>query len=269
MADVDPSIQQPIEPIDRWTDLAERALAPVLARNGSDVLRLELVLPPLEGVVAAHDLAEFRACAPSTATALTALLADPRYRHFVKSVVDATRCVPEPLVRPMLVAAASTLNPSTNQDFVLPCIETAGRRLVVTTLVEIAMTGSDWLKAGATNALYWAWMPGYGLGWSFDVGAADDGTWPSSLLTEPVEDVRMAFEDWALREFIDNVDVDVRRSLLRHIVAAGRREPVLFAQAVAIARTHADTYIRQRLATELGESRLLPCLRERPAPDLG
>jgi hypothetical protein len=257
---VDPPIQRPIEPIDRWTDLAERALAPVIARVCGDVYRLELTWPSIDGIVDAQALAEFRECAPPTAAALTALLADPRYRHVVKRVVEATRCVPEPLVRPMLIAAASTLNPSANQEFVLPCIEIAGRRLVVTTLVEIAMTGSDWLKAGATNALYWAWMPGEGVGWSFTIETLDDGTWPSSLLTEPVEDVRMAFEDWALREFIDNVDVDVRRSVIRHIVAAGRRDPVLFARAVANARSSADTYIQQRIALELGESRLIPCL---------
>ena len=250
--------------LEKWTDLAARALAPVLASCGSDVLRLELAMPPLQGVVDANDLVEFRSCAPPTAAALTALLADPRYRHFVKSVVDTTRCVPDPLVRPMLVAAASTVNPSMNQFFVLPCIESAGRRLVVTTLVEIAMTGADWLKAGATNALYWAWMPGEGLGWSYAVD-----TIPSALLTEPVDDVRMAFEDWALREFIDNVDVDVRRTMLRHVVAAGKREPALFAKAIAIARNHEDAYMRQRLAAELGESRLIPCVRERSAPDVG
>jgi hypothetical protein len=254
-----PSLRRPLEPIDRWTELAERALAPVVARVGADVIRLELVLPPLEGIVDAHAVAEFRECAPPTATALTALLADPRYRHFVKSLVSATRCVPEPLVRPMLVAAAFTLNPSTNQDFVLPCIETSGRRRVVTTLVDIAMTGSDWLKSGATNALYWAWMPGQ-VGWSHG-----DGTDPPSQLLEPVEDVRMAFEDWALREFIDNVDVEVRRSLLRHIVAAGRRAPGLSARAIAIARTHPDAYIRQRIAIDLGESGRIPCMPHRPA----
>lgn len=64
MADVDPSIQQPIEPIDRWTDLAERALAPVVAKFGSDVIGLEILLTPLEGIVDAHDFAEFCECAP-------------------------------------------------------------------------------------------------------------------------------------------------------------------------------------------------------------
>ena len=260
MTHLDPSVR-PIEPIDRWTELAERALAPVVAKFGAHVLSLENLLTPLEGIVDAHDLAEFRDCPPATAAALTALLADPRYRHVVKSLVSATRWVPEPLVRPMLVAAASTLNPSANQDFVVPCIETAGRRRVVTTLVDIAMTGSDWLKSGATNALYWAWSPGEGVGWSYG-----DGTDPPSQLIEPVEDVRMAFEDWALREFIDNVAVDVRRGLVHHIVSAAEREPVLSGQAIAIARTHPDAYIRQRIAIELGESRLIPCMPHRPAP---
>ncbi len=76
----------------------------------------------------------------------------------------------------------------------------------------------------------------------------------------------MAFEDWALREFIDNDDVDVRRAVLRHVVAAGKREPELSSRAIAIARTHPDAYIRQRIASDLGESHLLPCLPSRAEP---
>ncbi len=148
--------------IDRWTELAERALETKVVRVGQRVQTLELVRPSLEGIVDPHDLAEFCACTPETASALAALLADRRYRRVVQRVVEATRCVPEPLLRPMLAAAADTLCPSANQDFVLPCIDTLGRRRVVTTLVEIAMTGSDSLKAGATCALYWAWSPGVG-----------------------------------------------------------------------------------------------------------
>lgn len=246
-----------MESIDRWVELADRALALRVARFGA-IINVDTVRTSLEGIAEARDLADFCDCAPPTAAALTALLADPLYRHVVKELASTTGFVPDPLVRPMLLAAASTLCPSSNQDFVIPCIETAGRRRVVTTLVDIAMTGSNWLKSGATNALYWAWSPGEYL------GSYGDGTNPRSQLIEPVGDVRMAFEDWALREFIDNEDVDVRCSLLRHIVAAGKREPVLFLRAIAIARTHPDTYIQARIAVELGESQLLPCLPHRP-----
>jgi hypothetical protein len=76
-------------------------------------------------------------CAPDRG-GLTTLLADARYRHAVNSLVIAARCVPEPLLRPMLVAAAQTLKPSAGSDFVVACTVTFGRRRVVTTLVDIA-----------------------------------------------------------------------------------------------------------------------------------
>ena len=244
--------------MDRWTAIGDRVLAPVVARLGTDSRLLEFVTPQVDGIVDAGDLADVCRCAPPTAAALSALLADARYRHVVKGLVIAARSVPEPLLRPMLVAAARTLNPSCNQDFVFPCTLTFGRRRVVTTLLDIALTGSNSLKAGAVNALYWAWAPRQVLRWR----PADPAPAPGPP-DEPVEDLRQAFLTWAVREFIENTDVDVRRVLVPHVVSARDREPVLAERAVAIAKNHTDAYIRQRVASDLGESQLIPCLPNR------
>ena len=245
--------------MDRWMTLADRVLAPVVARSarlglGADPCFLEFVVPQVEGIVGARDLTEVCRCAPPTSTALTALLADAHYRHVVKSLVIAARCVPEPLLRPMLVAAAQTLNPSCNRDFVAPCTLTFGRRRVVETLIDIATHGSNSLKAGTANALYWGWMPRERASWP-----GVDEVLPPGPPDEPVEDLRAAFLSWAVRELLDNIDIDVRRALVYYLVPARGHEPVLAERAIAIARAHEDAYIRQRLAADLGESRLAPC----------
>jgi hypothetical protein len=214
----------------------------------------------VDGIVDPRDLAELRRCAPPAATALTALLADARLRHAVKCLVIGARCVPEPLMRPMLVAAAQTLNPSANSHFVIPCGLTFGRRRVVTTLLDIAVTESDSLKVGAVNALYWAWAPREMLFWPCTNAPAAPG--PPD---DPIEDLRATFLAWAVREFIENGTLDVRRALVSYIVSAGAQEPVLTERAMAIARAHEDKYIRQRIASDAGESRLVPCMPSRAA----
>lgn len=246
--------------MDRWADLADRLLAPVIARFGDNPLVLEQLVVPVDGIVEATDVAALCRCAPSTAAALTTLLDDARSRHAVKSLVVAARCVPEPLLRPMLLAAAQTLNLSFNRDFVQPCTVAFGRRRVVATLLDIAVHGSNPIKAGAVNALYWAWQTCESVS---GADARDAG--PAGQPDEPIEDLREEFLTWAVREFVANDDIEVRRSLASTLAPARSYEPGLADRAIAIGRAHDDHYIRQRVAVDCGEARLTPCLPKRAA----
>lgn len=234
--------------MDRWTTLAERLLAPAIARFGSDALVLECVELPAAGVVEATDLEELCRCTRATTQTLTKLLDDPRQRHAVHSLIVAARCVPDPLLRPMLLAAAQTLNPSTNRKFVEPCTLAFGRRRVVTTLIGIAANEPGGVKAGAVNALYWAWQARESLSWP---GA--EATLAPFPPDEPVEDLYARFVAWAVREFMVNGDLDVRRALVSTLIPARRYEPELAARAIATARADSDPYVRQRIAADLGE----------------
>lgn len=246
--------------MERWTALADRLLAPASARFGDDAHLLEYAVLSAVGVVDATDLVALCRCTPATAKVLTRLLLDPRRRHAVHCLVVAARCVPEPLLRPMLLAAAQTVNPSLNRKFVQPCTVAFGRRRVVTTLLSIATDQPPSNRAGAVNALYWAWAPRESVSWTDATAAVAPG--PPD---EPVADLRAAFLTWAAREFVENSNLDVQRALVSSLVYARRHEPALAELAIAAGRAHADPYIRQRLAADLGESRLIPCLPTRSA----
>lgn len=221
---------------------------------------LECLELPAAGVVDATDIAELCRCTAATTQTLTKLLDDPRRRRAVHSLVVAARCVPGPLLRPMLLAAAQTINPSTNRKFVEPCILAFGRRRVVTTLLSNAANESSGVRAGAVNALYWAWAARQGLSWPGAEAAL--APFPPD---EPVEDLRAECLTWAVRECVVNGDLDVRRALVSTLIPARRYEPELAERAIATARADSDPYVRQRIAVDRWESRLIPCVPGRSA----
>lgn len=234
----------------RWLELSAQ-LFPVAEYD--DPEDLEAVIG-VEVPFAPGDLASFRACDASTERDLTELLAHRRHRHMVKLLVFASECVPEPLLRPLLLAGVHTRNPSYNKHFVFPCVLVHGRRRVVAELVDIAARGGDTEKAGVGGALYWAvprahaYWPHHRR-WQPYEGPPD----------EPVADLLAGFSVWAVRELLGNEDLDVRRALVHHIIAVRDDHPALAQAALAVVRAHPDAYLRERLAYDLGESRLIPC----------
>lgn len=238
----------------RWLELSERLFP---AGKYADPGRLEAVVSVGDPFTPA-DLASFRACEPATAVAMTELLADRRHRHLVKLLVFASECVPEPLLRPLLLAGVHTRNPSFNKHFVFPCVLVHGRRRVVAELIDIAAGGGNAEKAGVGGALYWA-VPRAHAYWPHHAGWKPYDGPPD----ESVADLLAAFSVWAVRELLGNDDLDVRRALVHHVAAVRAEEPALARAAIAMVRAHPDRYLRERLAYDLGESTLIPC---KPAP---
>ncbi|MFD6528671.1 hypothetical protein [Streptomyces sp. NPDC060184] len=80
-------------------------------------------------------------------------------------------------------------------------------------------------------------------------------TRPDAFAEDPV--VVAAWNRTALREFVENEHLDVRRSLLPGLALRKSAQPPglhgLVDAAVAIARSHPDDYIRHRVEHQVGD----------------
>lgn len=138
--------------------------------------------------------------------------------------------LPEPFFGALLRAAVHDPDPSFNRQFVEPLRVAFGPRRTQEALLEVLRTGTNQERAGAARAWYWATL-------------------------EMVEDVQVRWDRAALREFVVNEDIDVRRCLLPQLPLHPSRYPEelhpLVAEAVHIARTHPDEYLRHRVELQV------------------
>ncbi|MEU7392631.1 hypothetical protein [Streptomyces tanashiensis] len=112
-------------------------------------------------------------------------------------------------------------------------------------LIDYLRTGTDVQRAGAARAWCWTAL-------RLDhpqlraAGAAGDRPEPDNGSVGVRE-----WHETALREFVDNEDLDVRRCSLPGLPLWPSAHPVelhhLVEEAVAIARSHPDDYLRHRV----------------------
>lgn len=156
---------------------------------------------------------------------------------------------PEAVFDTLIRAIIHDPNPSFNRQLIEPALAAVGRRKVQEALLDLLSGGTNAEKAGAARAWYWTQVP-----LRFD-GAAN---WKARIPTEEsqreynaIEDLRTRWRETALREFISNEDLDVRRCILPGLTLNPAHHPDdlkdLVATAVHIARTHPDEYIRHRV----------------------
>lgn len=146
-------------------------------------------------------------------------------------------------------AAVLDPNPSFNRQFVEPAVAVFGRREVQAALIRYLRTGTDQERAGAARAWYWAQA---GLVYrgqeNYEKGIA---TPESRAEYDAVADLRAEWGEATLREFVANDDLDVRRCILPGLSLKPEKYPEelrgLVAEAVHIARTHPDEYLRHRV----------------------
>lgn len=177
---------------------------------------------------------------------------------------------PETVFTILMYAIVHDPNPSFNRQLIGPALAAAGRRKVQEALLDILARGTNAEKAGAARAWYWSRM-------HFDrPGLAE---WKASFAADPVaarealadlqarwredarrgsaatEDLRVRWQQAALREFVANEDLDVRRCILPGLSLKPDRYPgglkELVAEAVRIARSHPDEYIRHRVERQV------------------
>lgn len=143
-------------------------------------------------------------------------------------------------------AAVHDPNPSFNRHFVEPALSAFGRRRVQAALLGYLRTGTNPERAGAARAWYWSALP---LRMPL-VRAAEPDT------GAPVPEVVAQWNEAALREFVNNEHLDVRRCLLPGLALRKSAYPPelhdLVDSAVAIARSHPDEYIRHRVEHQVG-----------------
>jgi hypothetical protein len=195
-------------------------------------------------------------CPPSSQVDISwfkAALAHEQLKFFAAFVLRPPREVPEALYEPMLNAAVHERDPSKNRAFVDPCFETFGGKRVNETLIEWFEKGTDLEKAGAVQALYHARLI----------------STPASAWRRPgadeqfnlVGDLWMRQRCLLLREFVSNPSVVVRQRIIPHLDlgdASSYPEEFrpLVPQAIQIARSHEDGYIRHRLQIKMSPNQM-------------
>lgn len=170
-------------------------------------------------------------------------------RRAVRQALKGRDPLPEEFFGPLIRAGVYDSDPSFNRQFIEPAVAAFGRRRVKTALIEVLRTGTNAERAGAARAWYWTGVP-------MRVAGRDScGAYvytPQSLAgREEVADLVAQWQEHALREFISNEDLDVRRCILPGLGLNPARYPAEFrelvAEAVRIARAHPDEYIRHRV----------------------
>jgi len=184
-------------------------------------------------------------------------LEDDIKNKFVASVFFRTDiALPAELYEPMLRAAVYEIDPSYNRYFVDPCIEAFGLRRVNNSLLEVVRNGDNFEKAGAVNALYHASPPGLAFQ-GMPPAYTKEYALPESVQAyEEYKDVRMERDCLFLKEFVNNPNTEVRQSLIPHL---NLDDPSYYPddirplvnEAIRIAESHEDEYIRHRLEIKL------------------
>ncbi len=175
-------------------------------------------------------------------------LRDRRKKWFVQLICARCETLPDDFFMPLVRAAVYEDDPSYNREFINPCIRIFGRRRASEALLDFVSSGTNYEKAGAVNALYWA------LG-----GIPKD--------EDDLEDIRVRKRSIYLKEFISNHNLNVRRSIIPQLALDPQLYPEnlvpLVEEATRIASSHPDSYIRHRVQVELGQSKILEPLPHR------
>ncbi|GLZ09184.1 hypothetical protein Acsp03_66500 [Actinomadura sp. NBRC 104412] len=150
----------------------------------------------------------------------------------------------------LIKAAVYDPDPSFNRQFIEPALNAFGRRRVRSALLDYLRMGTDLERAGAARAWYWSALPLQ----LHNIQAESSRT---ASQVEP-DDRSVLAQEWfeaALREFVNNEHLDVRRCILPGLPLWRSAYPPelhhLVDTAVAIARSHPDEYIRHRVEAQV------------------
>ncbi|MFJ6630990.1 hypothetical protein ACIQMR_06180 [Streptomyces sp. NPDC091376] len=152
----------------------------------------------------------------------------------------------------LLRAAVHEPDLSFNRWFVEPALNAFGHRRVQIALLGYLRTGTDLERAGAARAWYWSALP-----LRMPVVRAKNGRATGQADTDDGSAVVAEWNEAALREFVSNEHVDVRRCILPGLSLRKSVYPPelhdLVDAAVATARSHPDEYIRHRVEHQVGD----------------
>lgn len=163
-------------------------------------------------------------------------------RTAIKTGLRARNILDERFFDALINAGVYDPNPSANARFIWPAIASFGRQRVQTALLEFLSHGTNPERAGAARAWYWT-------------RASQTYIEHNRAEWDGLANLRAAWREAALREFISNEDIDVRRCILPGLPLSTGRYPAdlhaLVAEAIRIARTHPDEYLRHRVEIQI------------------
>ncbi len=164
-------------------------------------------------------------------------------RHTTK--VPEAGSVPEEWFEPLLRATVHEPDPSLNRQLVEPLIAAYGHRRVRLALIAHLDTGTAPDAAGAARAWYWTHRAPRSPRAIPENGAA----------REALSELNRRYRHTALRRFVTEDDLDLRRCILPGLPLDPQMYPHamhdLVTQAVRIARTSPDDYLRHRVELQV------------------
>jgi hypothetical protein len=194
-------------------------------------------------------------------------IGDPAKRRFLSLIFEGTESLDDQFLPVLITAGVNEVDPSNNRLFIYPAVRHFGRQRVMRVLLDVIQAGSDFEKAGAINALYWA-RPG--LTWKFAENnqyTLETATPESRLEYLSVLDLQQEIAVCLLDLFLTTKSVDVQRSIIPSLSLKTSSYPAsrhaLIEDAIAVARAHDDEYIRHRVEVQLGNESLLRALPHR------
>ncbi|WP_431946575.1 hypothetical protein [Micromonospora marina] len=175
-----------------------------------------------------------------------------RWQHEARRVIARAmrrRPVREEWFEPLVRAAVLEPDPSFNLQLVEPALAAFGRRRVQLALLEHLRTGTNPERAGAARAWYWTQVP-----LTYLAGSRSP-TPESKAEYDAFADLRREWHETALSVFVANEDLDVRRCILPGLDLSTQQYPEdlheTVAEAIRIARTHQDEYLRHRVEHQI------------------
>lgn len=194
-------------------------------------------------------------------------------KHLLATLLRKQKLVnlPPEVFAPLLRIAVYEANPSFNRGFIEPCLRAFGYRKVLEALLDYLRHGTNREKAGSARALYWAQLPIILPSWEDrerkwqnqeELQQALQEFHQERLKAEQdfqqiwdgVLDVRKAIFRALLKEFVENANLDVQRSIIPGLSLNPSKYPdelkPLVLIAARLAQDHADDYIRHRGAIQ-------------------
>lgn len=197
---------------------------------------------------------------------LVEALGDEKRKLFVAKLVRRAESLSDVFFGPLLDAGIDEINPSLNRIFIEPCVTTFGHRRVNEYLLDVVELGTDFRRAGAVNALYWAQVPLVYTGKPPSY-SAEYATPESRAAYETLADLRKRKMQLLLKTFVSSPCVEVRRSIIPRLNLDPTNYPEgdwsLVARAIEIARSSEDKYIRHRVEVQLGNVKVFAPLPHR------
>jgi len=184
-----------------------------------------------------------------------ALLDENRVLFVIFFLREIIKGMPKKLYQHMIKAAMLEDKATHNRKFVELCLKTYGYREVYNTLFKYLEDGSNEEKIGAVKVFYWI-KPRLVYAKNAKDHSFKNATHESKELYNSVRGLEIRKNYLYLKEFVKNEDLDVRRAIIPALKLKIEFFPEevkpLAEQAIEIARTSDDAYIRERVEVQLG-----------------